>query len=106
MPLSAPLKPHKPITPLLLHKPYTQGILDPALELTKLEKKAAEAAGRIDTLRKKLSTPGYVEKTPAAVQADDADRLARSEAELAAAQQHMVDMRQMLAEQQQQQSQQ
>jgi hypothetical protein len=37
------------------------------------------------------------------VQADDSDRLARAEAELTAAQQHMEDMRTMIAEQQQQQ---
>lgn len=84
------------------HPLHTQGILDPTLELAKLEKKASEATARIEQLRKKMGLPGYAEKTPASVQADDGDRLSRAEAELAAAQQHMVDMRTMIAEQQQQ----
>jgi valyl-tRNA synthetase len=79
-----------------------QGILDPTLELAKLEKKAAEVTGRIEALRKKMSLPGYADKTPAPVQAEDSDKLGRNEAELAAAQQHMQDMRSMIAEQQQQ----
>jgi hypothetical protein len=55
----------------------------------------------MDTLCKKMGLPGYQEKTPAAVQAEDGDKLARAEAEFAAAQQHMEDMRKMIAEQQQ-----
>lgn len=80
--------------------PLLQGILDPTLELAKLEKKAGEVTARIEQLRKKMSLPGYADKTPAAVQAEDSDKLGRHEAELAAAQQHMQDMRSMIAEQQ------
>jgi hypothetical protein len=47
--------------------PLTQGILDPALELAKLEKKKGEAAGRADALRAKMALPSYQEKSPAAV---------------------------------------
>jgi valyl-tRNA synthetase len=83
--------------------PHTQGILDPTLELAKLEKKSSEASSRIEALHKKMALPGYQDKTPAAVQADDGDKLNKAEAELAAAQQHMQDMRTMIAEQQQQQ---
>jgi hypothetical protein len=97
--LTLPLPcPPPPLTPT-----PTQGILDPTLELAKLQKKAGEASGRIEALRKKMGMPGYGDKTPAGVQADDSDRLARAEAELTAAQQHMEDMRTMIAEQQQQQ---
>jgi hypothetical protein len=71
--------------------------------LAKLEKKSCEAGSRIEALRKKMALPGYQDKTPAAVQADDGDKLSKAEAELAAAQQHMQDMRTMIAEQQQQQ---
>jgi hypothetical protein len=73
------------------------------LELGKLEKKCAEAAGRIDALRKRMAAPSYADKTPAPVREEDADKLARAEAELAAAQQHSEEMRRMAAEQAQQQ---
>jgi hypothetical protein len=36
-----------------------QGILDPKIELVKLEKKLAEAAGRADAVRKKMALPSY-----------------------------------------------
>lgn len=60
-----------------------------------------EAANRIEQLRKKMALLGYAEKTPQGVQDDDAEKLARAETELSAAQQHMEDMRSMMAEQQQ-----
>jgi valyl-tRNA synthetase len=74
-----------------------QGILDPALELAKLEKKQAEAQGRVEAIRKRMGLPSYTDKTPAAVQAEDADKLAKAEAEAAAAAQHMEEMRKMIA---------
>ncbi|KAG2489910.1 hypothetical protein HYH03_011547 [Edaphochlamys debaryana] len=61
-----------------------KGILDPALEIAKLEKKMSELEGRIEQLRKKQGTPAY-EKTPDDVKAADADKIAKAEAELAAA---------------------
>lgn len=76
--------------------PVVQGILDPTLELAKLEKKQAEAQSRIDAVHKRMAMPSYAEKTPQAVQAEDADKLAKAEAEAAAAAQHMEDMRKMI----------
>jgi valyl-tRNA synthetase len=75
-----------------------QGILDPALELAKLQKKAGEVGGRIEALTKKMALPSYAEKTPQAVRDEEADKLAKAQAELAAAQQHMEEMRRMVAE--------
>ena len=92
-----------PTTPHLCQ--HTQGILDPTLELSKLDKKCGEVSGRLQQLRKKMSLPGYADKTPQNVQDDDADRLARAEAELSAAQQHMEEMKKMIEEQPQQQQQ-
>jgi hypothetical protein len=75
-----------------------QGILDPALELAKLEKKCGEVAGRIEALHKKMALPAYADKTPAAVKEEDADKLAKAQAELAAAQAHAGEMRKMAEE--------
>jgi valyl-tRNA synthetase len=76
-----------------------QGILDPALELAKLEKKFNEANSRAEALRTKAAVPSYQEKTPEAVKADDAEKLAKAEAEAAAAQQAMADMQKLLEDQ-------
>ncbi|GIL56694.1 hypothetical protein Vafri_11999 [Volvox africanus] len=73
-----------------------KGILDPALEITKLEKKSAEVSGRIDQIKKKMAMPTY-DKTPEDVKAADVDRLAKAEAELAAAAAAMDAMRALLA---------
>jgi len=73
-----------------------KGILDPALELAKLEKKFNEANSRADALRTKAAVPSYQEKTPEAVKAEDAEKLAKAEAEAAAAQQAMADMQKLL----------
>eukprot|EP00775_Hariotina_reticulata_P010346 gene10346-10503_t len=73
------------------------GILDPKIELVKLEKKLAEAAGRADAVRKKMALPSYQEKTPETIRGEDQDRLVKAEAEMAAAQQHMEEMRKMIA---------
>eukprot|EP00877_Chromochloris_zofingiensis_P001129 jgi/Chrzof1/11016/Cz05g20150.t1 len=77
-----------------------KGILDPALEIANLEKKLSQANARADTLRKKMSVPSYQEKTPATVRQDDEDRLAKAEAEAAAAQQHIEEMKKMIEGQQ------
>uniref|UniRef100_A0A7R9VF87 valine--tRNA ligase n=1 Tax=Chlamydomonas euryale TaxID=1486919 RepID=A0A7R9VF87_9CHLO len=71
------------------------GILDPALEIQKLEKKAGEIQGRIDAMKTKFALPTY-DKTPDKVKADDAERLAKAEAELAANTQHIEDFRTLL----------
>eukprot|EP00878_Enallax_costatus_P001054 GHUV01001189.1.p1 GENE.GHUV01001189.1~~GHUV01001189.1.p1 ORF type:complete len:843 (+),score=324.29 GHUV01001189.1:29-2530(+) len=77
-----------------------KGILDPTLELAKLEKKLSEASSRADAIRRKQSLPSYADKTPQSVKDDDAERLAKAEAEMTAAQQHMEEMRKIIAEQQ------
>lgn len=79
---------------------FLQGILDPTLELAKLEKKLSEASSRADAIKRKQSLPSYADKTPQSVQADDAERLAKAETEMAAAREHMEEMRKMIAEQQ------
>lgn len=78
----------------------TQGVLDPTLELAKLEKKLSEASSRADAIRRKQSLPSYVDKTPQSVKDDDAERLSKAEAEMAAAREHMEEMKKMITEQQ------
>jgi hypothetical protein len=53
------------------------GILEPAKELAKLERKHAEVAARRDVITKRVSLPGYAVKTPEEVRADDALKAAR-----------------------------
>lgn len=60
------------------------GILDPVLEVQKLEKKVAEAEGRIEQLKSKIALPAYA-KTPQAVREEDEDRLKKAQAEKSAA---------------------
>ncbi|GBF88537.1 valine-tRNA ligase [Raphidocelis subcapitata] len=79
-----------------------KGILDPALELAKLDKKRGEAAARAEALRGKMAMPAYQGKTPPAVKAEDEVKLSKLEAEAAAAEQAMADMRQLLESEQQQ----
>lgn len=45
-----------------------------------------------------MGLPAYADKTPAAVQAEDAEKLARAEAEAAAAAQHSEEMRKMIGQ--------
>ena len=47
-------------------------------------------------LVKRMATPGYASKTPEGVQAEDAERLAKLEGELAAVLSHTADMKAML----------
>jgi len=46
------------------HPMRAQGILDPALEIAKLEKKRTEATGRAEQLKAKMALPSYQERTP------------------------------------------
>jgi valyl-tRNA synthetase len=71
-------------------------VLDPQLELAKLEKKRADAAQRASTLRAKTALPSYAERTPANVKAEDEAKLGKLDAEVAAAEQAMADMRTLL----------
>lgn len=75
-----------------------KGVLDPALELQKLERKLAEVEKRALALRGKMSLAAYVEKTPEAVQCEDAERLAKAEAEAASAAAAMEDMKRLALE--------
>ncbi|KAJ9504795.1 hypothetical protein QJQ45_021760, partial [Haematococcus lacustris] len=73
-----------------------KGILDPALEVAKLQKKLAEVQGRQEALAKKVSAPGYADKTPDSIRADDLDRGAKAEAEKAAVLAAIADMQALL----------
>ncbi|KAG2438857.1 hypothetical protein HXX76_005397 [Chlamydomonas incerta] len=73
-----------------------KGILDPALEIAKLDKKSAELVGRLEALKKKMAAPTY-DKTPEDVRAADAERLAKAEAELAQAEAATTAMKALLA---------
>jgi valyl-tRNA synthetase len=70
------------------------GILDPALEIQKLEKKAAEMAARIEGMRSKMDLPAY-DKTPDSIKAEDAEKLAKTVAELAANVTHIAEFRRL-----------
>jgi len=73
-----------------------RGVLDPALEIAKLQKKVGEVEGRLEALAKKVGLPGYADKTPDAVKAEDADRKAKMEAERGAALAAIADMQKLL----------
>jgi valyl-tRNA synthetase len=60
------------------------GVLDPALEIHKLQQKVAEVEARRATLRTKMARPTY-DKTPENVKADDQERLSKADAELSVA---------------------
>lgn len=69
-----------------------KGILDPDLELEKLEKKCAEVAGRLELLNKKMATQSYIDKTPDNIKAEDQERVSKAEAELANTRKAQQDM--------------
>jgi len=75
-----------------------RGVLDPAAEVGKLRKKRDEAASRADALRAKTAPASYVERTPEAIRREDADKLARYEAERGAAEAAVEQMRQLACE--------
>eukprot|EP00200_Dunaliella_tertiolecta_P003314 CAMPEP_0202352070 /NCGR_PEP_ID=MMETSP1126-20121109/8424_1 /ASSEMBLY_ACC=CAM_ASM_000457 /TAXON_ID=3047 /ORGANISM="Dunaliella tertiolecta, Strain CCMP1320" /LENGTH=1278 /DNA_ID=CAMNT_0048944237 /DNA_START=55 /DNA_END=3891 /DNA_ORIENTATION=- len=72
-----------------------KGILDPALEVAKLQKKLADVEQRLEGMVKKMSMPGYAEKTPEAVRNDHAEAKARMEAERLATVQQLLGMQQL-----------
>ena len=57
--------------------------VDIAAELARLEKESARVAGEVEKARTKLDNPGFVERAPAAVVAQERERLASFEATLA-----------------------
>lgn len=72
-----------------------KGVLDPAAEVGKLQKKRDDAAAKAQQLKARTSLASYLERTPENVRKDDADKLARLEAEAAAAEAAIEQMRQL-----------
>ena len=68
------------------------GVLDPKKELLKLSAKRDDARSRGESLRKKRAAASYAEKTPADVQASDAEKLSSAEAELRMVEEHIAEM--------------
>ena len=71
------------------------GVLDPVLEVQKLQKKVTEVEGRIEAMKRKIALPSY-DKTPENVKADDAEKLAKAEAELSAAHTAILDFQKLI----------
>lgn len=57
--------------------------------------KVTEVEGRIEVMRRKIALPSY-EKTPDNVKADDQDKLAKAEAELAASRSAILDFQKII----------
>ncbi|GAX73886.1 hypothetical protein CEUSTIGMA_g1336.t1 [Chlamydomonas eustigma] len=72
------------------------GVLDPVLEIQKLQKKVSEVEGRIDVMKKKMLLPNY-DKTPDNVKADDQEKLSKAEAELSVATSAVQDFQALLS---------
>eukprot|EP00192_Tetraselmis_astigmatica_P024574 CAMPEP_0117679300 /NCGR_PEP_ID=MMETSP0804-20121206/17744_1 /TAXON_ID=1074897 /ORGANISM="Tetraselmis astigmatica, Strain CCMP880" /LENGTH=940 /DNA_ID=CAMNT_0005488719 /DNA_START=78 /DNA_END=2900 /DNA_ORIENTATION=- len=73
-----------------------KGILDPELELSKLEKKLADLGNRREALTKKMAMPSYTDKTPEKVRDADRAMLDKLDAERVAAEGAMEGFRAML----------
>lgn len=69
-------------------------LIDPAVS------DSLQVESRRDAVAKRMAMPGYTSKTPESVRAEDADKLGKLEAELAAVLSHTADMQQMLKAQQ------
>jgi valyl-tRNA synthetase len=54
-----------------------RGLIDPAAEVAKLERKAERLGKEAEILQRRAAAPGYEAKVPAAVRAQNADALAR-----------------------------
>ena len=75
---------------------------DSTVILASLKERAPEphvpqVEARRGVLLKRMEMPEYASKTPETVRSEEADRLAKMEAELAAVATHMEDMQQMLS---------
>jgi valyl-tRNA synthetase len=68
----------------------------PAAEIAKLEKKSAQTAKQIADLQKKMEMPGYEEKVPENVRADNTEKLAKLEAEVATTAAAMEDFKKLI----------
>ena len=72
------------------------GVLDVPKEIIKLEKNMENGKQRLSQLETKMSTDAYVQKTPADIQAFDADRVTKLRAEVESLEHHIADFRQLL----------
>ena len=72
------------------------GSVDPAAEIGKLEKKMAATAKQISELTKKMQMDGYETKVPESVRRENEEKMAKLEAEVAAANAATEDFRKLL----------
>ena len=73
-----------------------RGSVDPAAEIAKLEKRAAAAAKQMAELKKKMTADGYETKVPERVRAENEEKVAKLEAEIAAAGEATEDFKKLL----------
>ena len=73
-----------------------RGLVDPATEITKLEKKAQAGEKQIADLVKKTRAPGYEEKVPEKVRNENKEKLAKLEAEAKMTAKAIEDFRSLL----------
>jgi valyl-tRNA synthetase len=73
-----------------------RGSVDPAAEMAKLEKRAAAAAKQMAVLKKKMTADGYETKVPERVRAENEEKVAKLEAEIAAAGEATEDFKKLL----------
>jgi len=59
-----------------------RGLIDPAAEAAKLDKRAEKSARELEALQRRMTAPGYKEKVPERVQAENAEQAARTSTEL------------------------
>jgi len=59
-----------------------RGVVEPAAEIEKLNKKIAQVEKQVEDLEKKMAMPGYDTKVPPAVQQDNTDKLDKLRAEV------------------------
>jgi valyl-tRNA synthetase len=72
------------------------GSVDPAAEIGKLEKKIAATAKQISELTKKMQMDGYETKVPESVRRENEEKMAKLDAEVAAANAATEDFRKLL----------
>ena len=73
-----------------------KGVVDPAAEIAKLEKKSSQTKKSIAALQKQMEMPGYEEKVPENVRADNAEKLSKLEAEVASTAAAMEDFKKLI----------
>eukprot|EP00250_Pteridium_aquilinum_P018434 c24085_g1_i3 orf=257-3421(-) len=75
-----------------------QGVVDPASEIAKFEKRRADLMQRKEVFTKKISSAGYKEKVPLKLQMENSDKVDKLTAELGAVQQLISNFKQLLLE--------